>query len=391
MPRTALYLDFDAPIEIERPANTYSDADASTFLFSCLLGASLSRGTFGAAFLLRHHDNAALVRQWVIKLPNMLLRDGLYPRRENDPHEVYLGDALYTFEVEANVHDRALANFETEFQNAEAILEPPLFQHLNRHGGRIRHMLVADWERLMTARDAWKALPGYAHLHPVLHLDATLPALISARADGTLDQLRNDPRYEVLLRRQADGDAPPTWYALARQITSAVAFILKYTPLAHIDIKPANILYTHDGPTPLLQLGDYGLCRPKADAVWQYTWTGTAGYNPPVRRGQLALITFGAQSLLQLAATLIAILCVPRGVQWMYPDSNDRSVCEYALEPNALLNAPRIARDMLRIDPFTDGAEAALQDNLFPELKRCLGVITPVYMQSAGEKRPRES
>ena len=408
-PRTALYLDFDAPPEVDMSQNAYSDPDAGPFLRDCLLGRSLSAGSFGAAFRIARDandngQNDALVREWVIKLPRALLKHGLYPRDDTSGPDVYLGDAIETMGVSANTRNRAFADFEAEFENAEAILEPPTFRRANQGGGRIVRMLAHNWDRLMDQRDQWKALAGYKHLHPVLHYEASLPALISARADGTLFELRQERFYLYALCLQPNGDAHGVWYDLARQITSAVTFILACTPLAHIDIKLSNIFFTRiaagQGHTVLLQLGDYGMCRPKEDTVGRYTWNGTPPYNPLEAPGRLATITYAAQSVFQLAASLFAILRMPPprgggGPARVFPGNDGRLICQYAIEEDMTVlkadSAPQIVCDMLRVDPFAHGADDALRDRLFRALKDKLGVTTPVYMQRPGERRPRDT
>jgi len=400
MPRTALYLDFEKGMEIEMPENAYTEPDARPFLLDCLLDRSLNRGSFGVAFrIVRDADEddrrpKELVREWVVKLPRSLLRPELFPRAANDPQPVYIGDALQVQGVSAYARQEAAKDFEKEFQNAEQILEPPLFRRLNRYGGRIVRMPKDDWERLMDARDAWRTLEGYAHLHPVLHYEASFPALISTRADGMLADLRDDPLYQrYFLRLKPDGDAQDGWYGFARQITSAVAFILRHTPLAHIDIKPANIFFTRTADTfPIrLQLGDYGVCYPKDDPVGANVWSGTASYNPPLARGRRTQITYGAQSVFQLAATLLAILSMPDAAgAWAYPRGK---LCEYALTQNLghLTGAPAIVRDILRVDPFVQNADDVLLVRHFVALKRRLGVETQVFnAPAAGNKRPRD-
>jgi hypothetical protein len=389
MPHTALYLDINAEPEVDSAAKTWTDHEADRFLRQCCLGERLSNGTFGTAFRMVRdeadiHDD--LASEWVIKLPNALLSQTL--RTKKRPRDVFIDDAL-DMNAAAGLRNEAVAYFRAEFHNAEAILEPPLFHHLNPNGGRIRAMNERDWLRLIERRNYWRSLEGYEHLHPVLHFDADLPALISERADGTLADWRCEVAAQPLLELRPSGRPPVEWQAIARQIASAVAFILACTPKAHVDIKPENVFYIRGGGrVPLLQLGDYGLCKPKDDAVGRDLWNGTRPYNPEQIPGKVARLTYGAQSIFQLAATLFSVLRVPYDVgrtRWGFPGMDGRLVCHFAIdEAHHILLPPQpdsalyTVIDMLYVDPFQVGADGALK-GLFEVLKQRLVVDTPVY------------
>ena len=120
----------------------------------------------------------------------------------------------------------------------------------------------------------------------------------------------------------------------------------------------------------------------------QATWNGTPLYNPDQIPGRAARITYGAQSIFQLAATLFGVLFVPYDVgrtRWGFPGQDGRLVCRFAIdEAHHILLPPQpdsalyTVIDMLYVDPFQVGADGALK-GLFEVLKQRLGVDTPVY------------
>jgi hypothetical protein len=96
----------------------------------------------------------------------------------------------------------------------------------------------AEYADVCQWRDDWTQLPGYAHMHPVVHYDPKIPLLLSLPAEGTIEDLRvNVGEYTP--------DIPKQWLDIAWQLSEAMHFMLEYTELAHVDVKPANVLYVH--------------------------------------------------------------------------------------------------------------------------------------------------
>jgi hypothetical protein len=387
MPRTALALDYGAPLEVSELGHT-SEPDAHAFLRNCALGGSLSRGAYGVAFHLVRPPSIYNVEtqvEWVIKLPCALLAGACYPRDNGWP-PLRVESALKPLQTDDAERVSARQQFRQEFKNAEAILEPPLFRKLHSGGGRIQIMWNGNWQRLAHERQRWRSLSGYQHLHPVLHFDAAMPAIISARADGTLADFCRG--HLPALSLTPDKDAPPLWYDFARQIVSAVTFILSNTPIAHLDIKPHNLFYTRvHGETPLLQLGDYGLCAPSQSSV-SIQWVGSAPYNPPIETWQHVHFTYSDQSLFQMAATLLDTLSVASHSGLTNARTLKAQICQCAFDMDAIWNfkhntALATVRSMLRVDPH-EARDAHKMATHYETLRRQLQ--TP----SNERKRPRE-
>ena len=105
-------------------------------------------------------------------------------------------------------------------------------------------------------RKRWQAQPGYTHMHPAVHFDASIPMLISLGADGTIAELR-----ERLDEQTSPG---AIWLRIAWQLSEAMAFLFERVQLAHVDIQPKHVLFVRYGDRQRrlhCWLSDYGdLC-----------------------------------------------------------------------------------------------------------------------------------
>ena len=145
----------------------------------------------------------------------------------------------------------------------------------------------AEYLRVQAARLARQTHFGFWFMHRVLHLERSVPALFSEYADGSLRDLKQRiesasvPGVRRLLRlstaRSGEGGSssglwcvvvplstllstlflstllsfratygrcpPPLWLQIAYQLTRAMTYIRECTPLAHVDLKPDNVLF----------------------------------------------------------------------------------------------------------------------------------------------------
>ena len=292
MPRTALFMEFEPPVEVTPGHFTQAPMrfrGNSRFTIDRQLG----KGSYGVAVEFNDTADTASSRgaRLVAKFPHKFLKNISSSGQT-------ISEALLEPHLGPSLKDIAKARKELrgECTNAEAILDPPYLRELNpdRRPGEGYSYLGTD-ERAQLERETqrWRAKPGYSHLHQVLHFDERIPMLISRRAEGTLQQLRSKWGYAFKLPTSLGGGGgaqatdPAMWRdLLGRQLGAAVGFILSNTSLAHMDIKPDNILYTTRAPGVFnLQLSDYGLCFPKAARVVPFgtppmLW-GTATFVPP--------------------------------------------------------------------------------------------------------------
>jgi hypothetical protein len=193
-------------------------------------------------------------------------------------------------------------------------------------GTRLRRLSSEQYMELMDAARTMRAHPGYHHMHQILHFDPLLPALFSEGADADLDTLQNlcrthasDPQW---LRFTMGGEPPALWTRIGKQLASAFAYMRECSPLAHIDLKPSNVLVqcaaakgwgggmaTPQAPGHDLRcmITDYGLCYPANELTNERK--GTAYYSPPEsddqwwKRG-----TMRSMSAFLMASTLLDLL-----------------------------------------------------------------------------------
>lgn len=230
-------------------------------------------------------------------------------------------------------HQRARAELTLEFKNAERILEPPsmrqlraiiLGPHVSENeavGKPLQNLNPRQYELAVNDRKRWQSLPGYSHLHPVVHFEPSIPMILSAQADGTLAELRHqiapdDGEAPLDLRPNVFGGSvtPPLWHRIARQIASAVMFIDTFTDLAHLDIKPENVLFRQNGDlTTNLHcwLSDYGICMPKNQSPPPRDhFPGTGLYCPDARAWSQNVL-YRDVSIYQYFSTMIDLLRLP--------------------------------------------------------------------------------
>jgi hypothetical protein len=223
----------------------------------------LGNGTFGAAYLAEFRG-----RQLVVKLPvTLLCKPETIVDPSVNPHGRTIAEVIRPpNRIRQSVLEHARTVFRAECQNAEQVLDSTAkhYMRANRGNGSTADELVGapllegylgaeEQAAIDQARQRHRALPGYAHMHPIVHFDAQIPLLLSEPAKGTLEDLyvviRNEPRLDA------------HWYEVARQLSDAIAFLRHPTVgMAHLDLKPDNVLYTHHPTTGRVHiwLGDYG-------------------------------------------------------------------------------------------------------------------------------------
>jgi hypothetical protein len=233
----------------------------------------LGKGSFGAAYTCRFGSTATPtvtpIDQWVIKLPNPLMLSNL-PDQVQNAFQNNVGVPIVRLLIRPSTHSdyvtrhtRALEDFRTEFQNAEAILEPQCMHHhrLRDYYTYVAHTtnppLLIGHPLLRMSPVAYfdylqclylmRRHPGYTHLHRVVHLDESVPALISEYAAGSLrglqeDIIRGTRPIELLslVENASGGPADPfytpstLWVQVARQMAMAIDYMQAHTPLAHM-------------------------------------------------------------------------------------------------------------------------------------------------------------
>ena len=318
MPRTALFMDIEPPT-LDQHSQTYTQTSPGlSHSQRFKIGTELGRGGYGIAYTLIDTSNRwRTLPKMVVKLPRLLVDE------EAAARHCTLDEAVSWETEDYALADTMQADFTAECRNAEAILDPPYLRQLNPSrspGQGYSDLTLAQRQRLEEATRTWRSTPGCDHVHTVLHFDPDVPLLLSERAEGSLIDLRERWQSAFAVTRRTTRD-PPLWRdLLGRQLGAAVGFILTHAPIAHLDIKPGNLLYTMRSPGVFhLQLSDFGLCAPKSERATLVTdevrphFCGTPPYIPEIQhRGWTRLFpTNQTLSLFQYFATALGCLSVP--------------------------------------------------------------------------------
>ena len=295
MPRTALYYDDDAFFHGETAASEHTQREITRAELKAELRLQkmLGMGSFGTACQCTFRGRA-----WVVKLPRAQTRGFI---REG----ATLEEAM-SVPVDQAERQRIVRDFAIECRNAEAVLDAPQVRALRDNGRSalftagmpLEGLTDEEFDDVCRWREEWQSWPGYAHLHPVVHYDPLVPLLLSLPAEGTIEDLR----VGVSARTQR---IPMQWLDIAWQLSEALDFILTRTALAHVDVKPSNVLYVHrDDGRVHCWLSDYGDLYPKNEPA---TFThGTPAYMPEGTRWG----TNAELSLFEYYSTLVDLFAV---------------------------------------------------------------------------------
>ena len=243
--------------------------------------------------------------------------------------------------------EAARRNLEKEFTHAESLLEPALVRSLERGrpGAPLPRMSAEVYFRVAAARCAHAAHLGYAFLHrpihyapafslPRYHPDGPIPIMLSERADGDLEMLTNARQAGTRLRLGADGTPPPLWIVIAWQVLQGIDFINSVCDLAHLDIKPANILFQGDPDRPeslRCLIGDFGMVAARdsmrrADkymANYRLFRCGTRTHTPRVLPTQPPEISCALLSDFECLSTLASMLQFAERPAWFWYQKGD--------------------------------------------------------------------
>jgi hypothetical protein len=174
----------------------------------------------------------------------------------------------------------ALDEFKTEFGNFERLMEPHGYVADFAEGEHFAKGLVktglqpaenrGKYREYMEEMLRIKAIPGYAHMHPLYHIAAldggNLPLIFSMPCEGTLygycTWLRD--QKEKLMRPKRDGTPSDLWLRLALHLVLAMEF-MEARGFVSVDIKCDNVFYKtvlDEGGAPNLHfmIADYGMC-----------------------------------------------------------------------------------------------------------------------------------
>jgi serine/threonine protein kinase len=255
------------------------------------LNARLGSGSFGTAFLAQYSkpntnssQNSPIERKIVLKFSNVLIRSKIV---------VFLNNKFPTgIRMDWNAKHRSLSDWkegirdmEIEYNNAVRILAPYYFNHVanTKHDRDFRLLEVRseDFQAIQEEAKKLRSHRGYQHLHKILHFNYDLGCLFSEFCDGSLrNNIKKIQDYYYHMDSSSNASmsytnsdmnnrvfSSPWLWGLNMQIGQAVHYLSEVAHIAHIDIKPDNILFQwhksqYDRKHFIIwKLSDFGVCR----------------------------------------------------------------------------------------------------------------------------------
>jgi serine/threonine protein kinase len=223
----------------------------------------LGKGSTGTVY----HATFALSRHkidCVVKFPNTLLRDECIVISRDDG-----AVTLNPQKKDEHKEDRrqALEDLEIEWHNAFVL----------HYGKAMAETRIAEPYRASVSPEALRKAAqqvsrlerqwGYGHIHQLLAMDASVPCLLSEHLEMTvLDWARRTRPTRAHLNRQV-GDT----------MLAALHYMHTCALMAHMDVKPNNMLYSSRGNK--IVLSDFGAAMPSDTP--NHEPAGTVGYIAP--------------------------------------------------------------------------------------------------------------
>lgn len=237
-------------------------------------GRSLGEGGYGQAFpaLYKNPDvKNPFMKKCVVKFPILLIKKGIIRIEANGRIDVFL-----KHEEDRQSFKMAVRNFEDEWKHSFIL----------RFGRGAYELGLDQSQWKITGTQFWKAQcdrmklkhhSGFENIHSIQGIDLHVPLIISDFFDGTLDDLSrlSFMKYDPDMMRQY------MYQCIIPQTYAGLRFMHVNAKLAHMDIKPQNMLYRYvQGKLyPQVVLSDFGCCE-DANTKLDY-WVGTVAFMAP--------------------------------------------------------------------------------------------------------------
>ena len=254
------------------PYGTSQSGDDWSFYQNLIIsGKTLGHGSSGITYpaVYKTRDGRQTIK-CVIKLPIDLIKSGKISIQNNQL--IMVNPSMHK---KSKDYGNAIENLEMEWVNSFKLHFGPKMTNLNIQKNRSNVNRKDFKDAVMEARLIAKH-PGFENIHRLFGMDVEIPFLISESFKGTLNELsgvlHTQNKYSVLFS------------SILPQTANAIHFMHNEARLAHMDIKPENILYNFESTNPLLSvhcvLCDFGDCK---DAMTQINKSniGTPGYIAP--------------------------------------------------------------------------------------------------------------
>lgn len=221
-----------------------------------IVGERLGKGAFGTAFRCQFRGI-----EYVIKLPNQMLENGFLFIDDDG----FLVRSFKKYD-DYSVLNRFKSDFFVECRFNGMALESPTHIRLRQSypGDPLNRADHGEYMRIKNELDIMKSHEGYEHIHKILGFVQGFPAIFSEPCSGSLQGLI-DADSNIFLGGYATR-LSYQWLELAKQIGNAVQYLEYMIEIAHLDIKPGNILYNEsldeNGKSVFSwKLSDFGLCK----------------------------------------------------------------------------------------------------------------------------------
>lgn len=268
------------------------DLTTEYIVSNLVLSKYLGKGSFGTAYLASLSVNGSDKRDVVVKFSNELLKSNILTIENNS--------IKMNYELSGRDKDswnKGKRDIQIEYENAVSILAPYYF---NNPVGRLKHdndkfrlerIKGNDFIAIQKEALRLRHYPGYHHIHKILHYDENLLCIFSEYCHGSLqEQIAKNMKYfssgleEDDERMHLEIPTSRAFLLLSTQMAQAVHYLLYVVQIAHLDIKPDNILYqVQAGQDITWKLSDFGLCE-KIDRETQFKTRnikGTRVFTPP--------------------------------------------------------------------------------------------------------------
>jgi len=220
----------------------------------------LGQGSTGVAYqaFYRHVDGK--YKQCVVKLPVRLLNS----------NEIQLGDhkngKIIIIDETAKGHEYQYAREELDYEWKNN-LQLHFGKNMEKFGMGTRKWSISNKElkSVIDESNELKKINGYNNIHKIQSADLEVPLLISEYFDGTVEDFS-----KMLEKLEYKTQTKQIFEFIIPQTLAGLHFMhSENVQLAHMDIKPANMLYkfAQGRSHPLVVLCDFGLCQPSEDPI----------------------------------------------------------------------------------------------------------------------------
>jgi len=268
-------VDHDDDDDLSHSQFIESNFDVEMYRYITITGKRLGSGGYGWAYpaLYRNPDPAIpTMKKCVVKLPLNLIQNHIIEIDWNG--NIHLNERIS--DDDKRSFSRAVSNFKGEWEHSFMLR---FGRGVSKLGMDNVHWKItgAQFLKAQCERMELKRFPGFDNIHSVQGIDLRVPLIMSEYFDGTLSDL------SALNFMVSNPDIRQAYMykCIIPQTYAGLRYMHIVAGLAHMDIKPQNMLYKFvpGNMYPQVVLSDFGSC---VDAKTQINGDiGTRGYAAP--------------------------------------------------------------------------------------------------------------